>query len=459
MNISDQFLLRLLAGSPPLSAVEARGVQRWWQEDRSDDEGLTAFLIRNDVLSQEAVHLIEWMRRGWLTFTDAQHLFASNGVNRARAWLRASLKPLQASFGARCATEEPDRALLTTERRPVVRPADGPSPRGPASQGGNAPILQSGTLLGKCLLTARIARGSTGVVFKAYHQSLNLTVAIKALDTEAVENDPGLREQFCLEARLLAQLDHPHVVKVLYFDDTGPMPYLVLECIEGLTLSELIQQSGRLRCDKAARMALEVARGLEAAHKLDIVHRDVKPANILITRDGKAKLADLGLAIVGERMNGRMPSPSGADGMAGTVAYMPPEQALAPAAVDFRADIYALGATLYHALTGQMPFRGATRAEVLHKHATEMPLPPHQVVPGVDPALVPIVLKMLAKRPEERFQTYAELVDALAALEAQEGRSIACPSGSAFDLSVSPLESSVDRPRSFWRTLVARFKA
>jgi serine/threonine protein kinase len=272
--------------------------------------------------------------------------------------------------------------------------------------------LQVGQVLGKCLLTEQVGRGATGIVYRGLHQTLNIPVAIKVLQVSAMQSHAYA--QLRSEARLLAQLNHPNVVRVWDFEDNASFPYIVLEYIEGLSLAELIQQSGRLRLDRALHIIMQVASGLEAGERLGIVHRDVKPANILIAKDGTAKLADLGLAtLVTQNHETRTDDSINTEGLAGTVAYMAPEQASNPQAVDHRADIYALGVTFYHILTGQLPFNGRSRMEVLLKHAREEAVPPHQIVPEIDPGVSEIIAKMMSKSPANRHATYADLLNDL----------------------------------------------
>jgi serine/threonine protein kinase len=304
-------------------------------------------------------------------------------------------------------------------------------------------------VLGKCLLTEFVGQGAVGVVYRGLHRSLNIPVAVKVLHLSALEQDASARQQLRAEARLLAQLNHPHIVRVWDFEDQGSYPYMVLEYVEGLSLAELIQQSGRLRWDRAREVIGQVARGLAAAGKLGIVHRDVKPANILLTRDGSAKLADLGLAVVSSNpVLAQAASADAADaGLGGTAAYMAPEQ-VCGAVVDHRADIYGLGATLYHAITGCLPFTGRSRMEVMLKQVRQPPPPPHALVPELGPAVSAVVLRMLAKNPDERFQTYEEFLDALDGLEAARGgldSPVAAPA--------SKDSKSKSRP-SLWRTIL-----
>jgi serine/threonine protein kinase len=264
------------------------------------------------------------------------------------------------------------------------------------------PGPQIGDQLGKCLLQARLGTGSTGNVFRAYHRTLGIPVAVKVIK---IPSDCGTTEQESIrtrlraEAQLLAQINHQNIVRVWDFDDEHEFPYVVLELIDGPSLAELIQQCGRITPERALSITAQVAEALQAAWQLGVVHRDVKPGNILITREGKAKLADLGLARSQEDGNST----------AGTIAYMPPEQANS-GEIDLRSDVYALGATLFHAVTGRLPFPGKTLQEVLFKHANQPLDPPESLVPGIWPGLSHLIQEMMAKSPADRPQSYPELL-------------------------------------------------
>src|SRR5262245_21114577 len=279
-----------------------------------------------------------------------------------------------------------------------------------ASAAGSTPDTrapQVGDVLGKCLLIERIGHGAAGVVFRARHQSLNIPVAVKILH---VTDDIGVHRQLRTEAQLLARLNHPHVVRVWDFEDDPFQPFLVMEFVEGSSLSDLLRREGRLSPARALQIVRQIADALAAAHRLGIVHRDVKPGNILLTKEGAGKLADLGLAVLVDRDRG---AASGA--LAGTAAYMAPEQA--DGAIDYRADIYSLGATFYHVVTGQTPFQGSSRAEVIRKHARESAVVPHELAPHLPEAASALIMKMMAREPAERFQTYDELLSALSGLD------------------------------------------
>src|SRR5581483_4963041 len=212
------------------------------------------------------------------------------------------------------------------------------------------------------------------------------------------------------EAVLLAQLNHPNIVRLWDLDDECPAPYLVLEYVHGTTLAGLIDRRGPIPVPYAFAVIRQAVEGLAEAHKLGVVHRDVKPGNLLIGCDGVVKVADLGMATaVGDRLARQAAEGGAATLPAGTAAYLAPEQARDPSRVDFRADVYSVGATLYHALTGRFVFEGRNSVEVIFKHLREPVVPPRLLVPDLTDEQSDVVLKMLAKDPAHRFESYDEL--------------------------------------------------
>lgn len=275
--------------------------------------------------------------------------------------------------------------------------------------------VKVGTILGKYLLTEEIGRGGVGIVFQALHQSLNISVAVKLIRPEILDDEPDMYEQICSEARLLAQLNHPNVVRVWDFDDNQRMPYLVMEYVGGTTLLDLIYQSGQLGIEQAIRFTMQVADGLALAKQHDIIHRDVKPANMLISKDGTIKLTDLGQAAIHGASNFQDDKASSCR-TGGTPAYMAPEQYSDPYTVDHRSDIYSLGVSLYQMLSGRLPFEVSTFTQMLLHHTKVEPTPLHELIPSLPLTISEIVSKMLAKKPEERYATYEDLMRDLRAV-------------------------------------------
>jgi serine/threonine protein kinase len=261
-------------------------------------------------------------------------------------------------------------------------------------------------ILGKCLLLECIGEGSSGQVFLARHSTLDIPVAVKVLRGPI---DDRIRRRVKQEARLLARINHPNIVRIWDFCEEPDRSYLVLEYVAGMNLAEVLEHDGRMPPSAALEVVAQITEGLSAAQDLGIVHRDIKPGNILLAHDGTAKLADLGLAVLLEPGSPKRSH-------SGSIAYRAPEQARGK--VDQRSDIYALGATFYHLVTGRAPFQGTNKTEVVIQHAQAEAVPPHELAPCSNPALSEVILKMLAKQPQYRYQTYNELKDALFDLEA-----------------------------------------
>ncbi len=292
------------------------------------------------------------------------------------------------------------------------RPATDPPPRAPAppppAPGRELP--EPGAILDKYRIEEPVGSGGFAVVFRARHILLDMPVAVKLLRPEVVRRRPDLAAALCDEARLAARINHANVVRVFDVAHTPALTYIVMEFVEGVALNELVRRRGPLRGSKLLRVGIAVALGLRAGLAGGVIHRDVKPANIVITSDGATKLVDLGLGT-------RVPDDA-ADGLStravvGTPGYMAPEQASQPAAVDFRADIYALGATLYFAATGAAPFPTGDPDRCLELHARAPVPPPRARAPALSPAIEDLLLWMLAKRPGQRPDSYEILIAAM----------------------------------------------
>jgi len=276
-----------------------------------------------------------------------------------------------------------------------------------------------GTILsGRYRLEARIGAGGMSTVYRALDETLERRVAIKLLNRE-VSTDSDELERFRREARAVAQLSHPHIVAVIDAGEDEGRPYIVFECVEGETLKERIRRLGRLPVPEAVAYAIEIARALGAAHARHIVHRDVKPQNVLIDEEGSAKVTDFGIARTldedGLTADGRV---------IGTTDYVAPEQALGQE-VTGQSDLYSLGIVLYEMLTGQVPFQGESQVAVAMQHVRE-PLPDVQRArPEISAALAAVIDRATAKSPADRYRDDAELIadleDVLAIETARSG--------------------------------------
>ena len=248
-------------------------------------------------------------------------------------------------------------------------------------------------------ILSRIGQGAMGSVFKGRQISMDRIVAIKVLSPR-YSRDKSYVERFIREARAVAKLRHENIISGFDVGEAGGIHYFVMEYVEGTPVSTLLRREGRLSERRCLEIGLQVARALSHAHKNGIVHRDVKPENIMITASGVAKLCDLGLAKqIKDQAGATM------DGMSvGTPNYISPEQARGEENIDIRTDIYSLGASLYHMATGTPPFTGANAMVVMTKHVTEFPDPPKKRNPALSDDFNGLVMKMMEKRREDRFQ-------------------------------------------------------
>jgi eukaryotic-like serine/threonine-protein kinase len=276
-----------------------------------------------------------------------------------------------------------------------------------------------GTILnGRYRLEARIGTGGMSSVYRAIDETLERPVAIKLMNRE-IATDSDQLERFRREARAVAQLSHPHIVGVIDYGEDQGRPYIVLEYVEGETLKERIRRNGELDVSEAVAYAIEIARALGCAHARHIVHRDVKPQNVLIDEEGSAKVTDFGIA--------RSLDDDGltADGrVLGTTDYVSPEQALGHD-VSGQSDLYSLGIVLYEMLTGSVPFRGENQVAVAMKHVREE-LPDVQTLrPEVSASLAAVIDRATAKDLHERYRSDEELIadleDVLALEAARSG--------------------------------------
>jgi len=264
-----------------------------------------------------------------------------------------------------------------------------------------------GSSIGGCRLDDQLGSGSMGSVYRATHLSLDKIVAVKVLNPALFHARKHV-DQFFFEARAAAVIDHPNIVTVFDVGQERGFYYIIMQFIEGESLDDLIRREGTLEPAEVIRIGIEAASGLRTAHEEGVVHRDIKPANLMLTKRREVKIADFGVAYR-EGMNFDKKNDSE---VIGTPSYMPPEQ-IEGSEVDHRADLYALGATLYYAATGHKPFEGSSPVEVLKKHLNEQVIPPERIEPGVPPALGRIIVKCLKKKREERYEDSEALIDDL----------------------------------------------
>jgi tRNA A-37 threonylcarbamoyl transferase component Bud32 len=272
---------------------------------------------------------------------------------------------------------------------------------------------EPGTVLGKCELVSEIGRGASSVVYRAKHRSLALDVVLKVLMQEHDEADSH-RLLTINEARLLARLNHPNILRVYDFTESGRWPHLIIELVDGQPLDKLIRERRTLSTDLALPLICQSAEALGYAHATQgVVHCDIKPENILLTRDLQVKLADFGLA----RSHLGLPEIDrifGAGTVVGSPSYIAPEQVQGGrVACDHRSDIYSLGATLYHAVTGRTPFNDPDPVQLMVKRLSEAPIPPHLVNPKVERRVSQLIMSMMARDPANRVQTWDELLELL----------------------------------------------
>jgi eukaryotic-like serine/threonine-protein kinase len=287
-----------------------------------------------------------------------------------------------------------------------VSSADGPDEPGGPEAG------ERRVLAGRYRLDEVIGRGGMSTVYRATDLSLDRVVAVKVAMDPLLERDPVYASRFKREARAAAGISNPGVATVYDAGADGPTRYIVMEYVEGRDLAAILRDGGPLAPSRAAGIAEQVADTLAAAHAAGIVHRDIKPGNIMVTPEGRIKVLDFGIARTTDGVNLTQTA-----SVLGTAPYMSPEQAMGQPA-DARSDIYSLGCVLYEMLTGKPPFMGDLPAAVLHQHVRVAPKSPRALNPDVPPALDALVLQMLAKSPEDRPQTAAEVRDRLAALAA-----------------------------------------
>jgi serine/threonine protein kinase len=260
---------------------------------------------------------------------------------------------------------------------------------------------------GRYEILKEIGKGSMGVVYQARDPNLDLVVALKALRQDRLANEPFVR-RFLTEAKVLGRLDHPNIVRVFNVDQDGDAVYIAMEFIEGESFTTLMKER-RFSTNEIAEFGATVAEALDYAHQRGVVHRDVKPSNILFRSDGRLKITDFGIAHIEDPS---APEQTQAGEILGTPAYMSPEQVLSRN-VDGRSDLFSLGIILYELATGSRPFGGQGINAIFNAITQEEPTPVLTKSPDVPKALSDVIMKCLRKAPEERYANGRELAAAL----------------------------------------------
>ena len=252
-----------------------------------------------------------------------------------------------------------------------------------------------------------LGKGGMGIVYRAHDRDLDDAVAIKTLRGEALSADPTLLDRFKQEIRLARRITHPNILRTHDLGESNGLRYLSMEFVKGLTLKQLVEASDILPTPVGLRIAKQICAGLAAAHEVGVIHRDIKPQNIIIEATGGLKIMDFGIARLKEDRG------MTAEGtVVGTPDYMSPEQARGNP-LDFRSDIYSTGVVVYEIFTGSLPFDGDSPLAVVLKHIQESPPSPQTRNPKIDPKISQIILKCMQKDPKERYQTVNDLYEAL----------------------------------------------
>jgi HAMP domain-containing protein len=274
---------------------------------------------------------------------------------------------------------------------------------------------------GRYDILSTLGKGGMGVVYRARDRKLDEEVALKVLRPELLEDDPTLLDRFKQEIKLARRITHRNVLRTHDFDEAEGTPYISMEYLEGVTLKDLIASKGALPIGVGLRIAKQMCQGLEAAHQQGVVHRDIKPQNMLILPEtGELKVMDFGIARVSEVKPGTSPGASGlttAGVVMGTPDYIPPEQAQG-ATADYRSDVYSLGVVLYEVFTGRLPFKGDSIMNVVLAHIRNAPPPPRTVNDHIPPALEAVILRAMEKDPADRYQTVGEMLADLSEVSA-----------------------------------------
>lgn len=265
-------------------------------------------------------------------------------------------------------------------------------------------------------IMSKLGAGAMAAVFKARQISLDRIVAIKVLPKRMSENKEFV-DRFYKEGKAAAKLNHANIVGAVDVGEANGFHYFVMEYVEGQTVYDKLEKGERYTEKEALKLVIQTCEALAHAHKAGFIHRDVKPKNIMITKDGNAKLADMGLA---RETSDKEAAEAEAGKAYGTPYYIAPEQIRGELGVDARADLYSLGATFYHMVTGRVPFDAATPSAVMHKHLKEELIPPDHLNPDLSAGVGEIIEVAMAKKPEKRYQSAEDMLGDLKRVAAGE---------------------------------------
>lgn len=316
---------------------------------------------------------------------------------------RAGLKPkplVQLMLAKGYITREQLDQIARAERAASTQRQDGAAPK----------VEEVPVQIAGFKILSKIGEGAVGAVYKANQLSMDRIVAIKVLSPRYA-GQQKMRLKFLSEARMAAKLSHTNIVQAIDVGQDGDINYFVMEYIDGPTVGRLLKRGGALEEKRCIQIILEAAQALSYAHRHGILHRDVKPDNLMITREGVVKLCDLGLA-----RPVHDPEQIKAGIIVGTPYYMSPEQARGTPDIDHRSDIYSLGATFYHMISGQVPFSGDNAVAVVTKHLTEPLIPPRQRAPQISAESDYVITRMMMKDRAERYQKMEEVIEDLQAI-------------------------------------------
>ncbi|NQT85181.1 protein kinase [bacterium] len=273
-----------------------------------------------------------------------------------------------------------------------------------------------GGLVGQTLagyeILERVGRGGMGTVYKARQVSLDRAVAFKVLSS-GLARDEDFIKQFHEEVRAAAQLVHPNIVQAVDVGTVGDIRYFVMEYVPGGSIEDKLDREGRIAPDRAVPMLVDVARGLRYTESQSVIHRDIKPDNLMYAETGIVKIIDMGIA----RLLGKKRHLVQSDGVFGSPHFIAPEQA-AGDRIDHRADLYSLGASAYRMLSGRTMFTGESQAEIMAKHVNEEPRPLKDVAPWVPTRLCDLIMMLVEKEPNDRYSSAEEVLEALESLSA-----------------------------------------